>query len=77
MVLAKNKDMAAYLGNMFKERSLYKAYYALVCGIPKTEKGIIRHSSEYKEDLWEIEAFDERRTMLKSHNYQDLIKSGG
>ncbi len=36
IALAKNKEMAQWLGTMFKDRdpAIYKAYYALLCGIP-------------------------------------------
>jgi 23S rRNA pseudouridine955/2504/2580 synthase len=42
MALAKNKDMAGFLTSLFKEREIYKAYYALLCGIPRLPSGIIR-----------------------------------
>lgn len=42
MVLAKNKEMARYLGEQFKHRQLYKAYFALICGVPQFQKGIVR-----------------------------------
>jgi 23S rRNA pseudouridine955/2504/2580 synthase len=44
LALAKSKDMAAWLGHLFKERNdcLYKAYYALLHGQPKFAEGIIR-----------------------------------
>jgi 23S rRNA-/tRNA-specific pseudouridylate synthase len=37
MVLAKHKDMAAWLSQMFRDRdaNLYKAYYALLYGMPQ------------------------------------------
>ena len=66
MVLAKNKDMAALITQMFREREIYKAYYALLCGIPKIPKGIIRQSSESSEDIWEIEGLDNKRKTIKS-----------
>ena len=36
IAMAKTKEMAQWLGMMFKERDggVYKAYYALLCGIP-------------------------------------------
>ncbi len=36
IALAKTKEMAQWLGLMFQERepAVYKAYYALLCGIP-------------------------------------------
>jgi 23S rRNA-/tRNA-specific pseudouridylate synthase len=44
IALAKTKEMAHWLGMMFKERDagVYKAYYALLCGIPPFQQGLIR-----------------------------------
>lgn len=42
MVLAKHKEMAKYLGKKFQEREIYKAYYALVSGVPSVERGTCR-----------------------------------
>lgn len=42
MVLAKNKEMAKYLSENFKEKQIYKAYYALICGLPILEKATVR-----------------------------------
>ena len=42
LALAKTKDMAAYLSLLLRERDCYKAYYALLCGVPKYTRGIIR-----------------------------------
>ena len=42
MVLAKHKDMAAWLGLMFKERQIYKAYYVLLCGLPPLDQVTVR-----------------------------------
>lgn len=44
LALAKTKEMASWLSYLFRERenSLYKAYYALLCGVPKFSEGIIR-----------------------------------
>ena len=39
LALAKSKDMAAWLSQLLRERDsnpqIYKAYYALLCGVPK------------------------------------------
>lgn len=50
MALAKNKDMAAWLSYLLRERggdngtdpSIYKAYYALICGKPQFKEGLLR-----------------------------------
>jgi 23S rRNA-/tRNA-specific pseudouridylate synthase len=44
IALAKTKEMAQWLGMMFKERDagVYKAYYSLLCGIPPFQQGLIR-----------------------------------
>jgi 23S rRNA pseudouridine955/2504/2580 synthase len=57
LALAKSKDMAAWLGHLFKERNecLYKAYYALLSGNPRFSEGLIRQSSAAPETTWEIE----------------------
>lgn len=73
MVLAKNKEMAKYLGEKFKSRDIYKAYYALICGIPSLPRGIVRQSYDKKEMLWEIETLDAQRTIHKSPDYSAEI----
>lgn len=44
LALAKNKEMAAWLSHLFKERSdsIQKSYFALLCGVPKFKEGLIR-----------------------------------
>ena len=71
MVLAKTKDMAGYIGKSFKGRDIYKAYYALVCGVPKIKSGIIRQSSEHRDTYWEIEARDDKRTLIRSPDFDE------
>lgn len=42
MVLAKSKEMAIWLTSRFHDRDVHKAYYAVLCGVPHLESGIIR-----------------------------------
>ncbi|CDW82985.1 ribosomal large subunit pseudouridine synthase c [Stylonychia lemnae] len=74
MVLAKNKEMAKVLGDKFKQRQIYKAYYALICGIPSIPRAIVRQSFDKKEVLWEIETLDKHRNIYKSPDYSQHIE---
>ena len=41
LVLARTLPMARWLTQAFKERSVHKTYWALVCGVPQKKEGLI------------------------------------
>lgn len=50
-VVAKTLPMARWLTNAFKERTVQKMYWALVCGVPQNKEGLISLSLAKKPDL--------------------------
>jgi 23S rRNA pseudouridine955/2504/2580 synthase len=50
LVFAKTLSMARWLTQAFKERRVQKVYWALVCGVPKKDEGIISLALSKKAD---------------------------
>lgn len=50
LVFAKTLPMARWLTNAFKERTVQKTYWALVCGVPQRKEGIISLALSKKPD---------------------------
>lgn len=50
LVMAKTLPMARWLTQAFKERTVQKIYWALVCGIPKKKEGVISLALSKKPD---------------------------
>lgn len=51
LVFAKTLPMAQWLTRAFKERTVKKTYWAVVCGVPQQEKGVISLPLSKKPDL--------------------------
>lgn len=50
LVFAKTLPMARWLTNAFKERTVQKTYWALVCGVPQRKEGVISLALSKKPD---------------------------
>jgi len=50
LVFAKTLPMARWLTNAFKERTVQKTYWALVCGVPQKKEGVISLPLSKKPD---------------------------
>lgn len=50
LVFAKTLPMTRWLANAFKERKIQKTYWALVCGVPQENEGVITLSLAKKPD---------------------------
>lgn len=50
LVFAKTLPMARWLTNAFKERTVQKTYWALVCGVPQRRDGVISLALSKKAD---------------------------
>jgi len=50
LVMAKTLPMARWLTQAFKERTVHKTYWAIVCGVPQKKEGLISLSLSKKAD---------------------------
>eukprot|EP00347_Sterkiella_histriomuscorum_P002035 403369726 len=73
MVLAKTKLMARYLGECFRNRDLYKAYYGLVCGVPKYQSGLVYQSYDQNEHGWQIDLQSSQNSQVIKHPIFDTL----
>jgi len=58
MVVAANAPVAAKLALQFKNRQVGKCYWALVCGVPKSRKGVItqNYNNEQEQTAYQVVA---------------------
>lgn len=73
LVIAKTLPMARWLTQAFKERSVQKTYWAVVCGVPKRPEGVISLSLSKKADsLGEKVRVDAREGAHATTHYRTL-----
>ena len=67
--------MAQYLGECFKNKEgfpeIYKAYYAIVAGMPLYQSAICKQSYAMKETAWQFELLDSQRTTIQSPGFSE------
>jgi len=73
LVFAKTLPMARWLTKAFKERTVQKTYWALVCGLPVPPKGVISLALSKKQDpVWEKVQVDREEGLNAVTHYQVL-----
>lgn len=77
MVFAKTLPMARWLSQAFKERTVQKIYWALVCGVPLKKEGIISLSLSKKPDSLGEKVRVDQEEGVRAKTYYRVIEALG
>ncbi len=77
MVFAKTLPMARWLSQAFKERTVQKTYWALVCGVPSQKEGVISLSLSKKSDSLGEKIRVDQEEGVRAKTYYRVIEALG
>lgn len=77
LVFAKTLSMARWLTQAFKERSVQKVYWALVCGVPKKVEGVISLALSKKADGMGEKVRVDQEEGARATTYYRILESLG
>jgi 23S rRNA pseudouridine955/2504/2580 synthase len=77
MVFAKTLPMARWLSQSFKERTVQKIYWALVCGVPSKKEGVISLSLSKKPDALGEKVRVDPEEGVRAKTYYRVIEALG
>ena len=77
MVFAKTLPMARWLSQAFKERTVQKIYWALVCGVPAKNEGVITLSLSKKPDALGEKVRVDPEEGVRAKTYYRVIEALG
>lgn len=77
LAFAKTLPMARWLTQAFKERTVQKLYWALVCGVPKKSEGVISLALSKKQDHLGEKVRVSKDDGLRATTYYRVIESLG
>ncbi|MBY0501576.1 MAG: RluA family pseudouridine synthase [Alphaproteobacteria bacterium] len=77
LVFAKTLSMARWLTQAFKERTVQKVYWALVCGVPKKREGVISLPLSKKADAMGEKVRIDQEEGARATTYYRTIDSLG
>ncbi len=77
MVFAKTLPMARWLSQAFKERTVQKIYWALVCGVPAKKEGVISLSLSKKPDSLGEKVRVDQEEGVRAKTYYRVIEALG
>ena len=77
LILAKTLSMARWLTKAFKERTVQKIYWALVCGVPQKKEGVLTLSLSKKPDVAGEKVRIDKENGVRAITYYRVIEALG
>jgi 23S rRNA pseudouridine955/2504/2580 synthase len=77
LVMAKTLPMARWITQAFKERTVQKIYWALVCGVPKKKEGVVSLALSKKPDPMGEKVRVDQEEGVRATTYYRIIETLG